>query len=293
MNSVVKYPVRVLSLLLLIIASLYWLVLVLACHPVTSFHIRRENHERVRRIYARGCRIGYAVFKLWGLRISSNHRLARLPVDRPIVLVASHHSSLDMCFLLGLLEDTFGGRNLRFVARPGLDKGIPTISYYIKQYCYSLSRAGAFKARHQKEDKRLMAEFSKRINQENGVLTIFPEGVKPRHLPEHSRPFITQGLSVILENMPNAVVVPLAIKGSGEFYSTPRKWRQVVRGVPRFGVGVKVSLLPPLEPSEYADNSALIQHCEELIHREYLRLKQGPLRLTYDATLDSDCEEVC
>lgn len=293
MNSVVKYPVRLLSLLLLMIASIYWLVLVLVCHPMTSFHITRQNHARVRRIYARSCRIGYAVFKLWGLRISSNHRLSRLPTDRPIVLVASHHSSLDMCFLLGLLEDAFGERNLRFVARPGLDRGIPTISYYIKQYCYSLSRAGVFKARHLKEDKLLMADFSKRMNQENGVLTIFPEGVKPRHLKEHSRPFITQGLRVILENMPDAVVVPLVIKGSGEFYSTPRKWRQLLRGVPRFGVSVKVALLSPLEPSDYTDNAALIQHCEELMHREYLRLQHEPLRLTYDAALDSDCEEVC
>lgn len=279
--------------MLLVMASLFWLGLVIVLHPVTYYLIKRGRHDQVRRAYARGSRAGYSIFKWWGLRISSNHAYMRFPEDRPIVLVASHHSSLDMCFLLGLLEHTFGARNLRFVSRPGLDKGIPTVSHYIKQYCFSLSRAGSFRARQVKEDKALMAEFCQVLNQQNGVLTIFPEGVKPRYLPEHSRPFITSGLSVILDSMPDALVVPIAIKGSGEFYSTPRRWKHLFRGMPRFGVAVRISMLPALEPSIYPDNASLIQHCEELIHREYQRLKQGPDHLTYDAATTSDYKEAC
>lgn len=273
--GVIRYPLKGLSLLLLVIAAVYWLAVVSVVHPLVRLNVRLGRHDAVRRVVGRGSRVGYSVFRLWGMRIASNHAHVRLPENRPIVLVASHHSSLDMCFLLGLLQDAFGRRNLRFVSRPGLDKGIPTISHYIKQYCYSLSSAGDFKARRQKEDKLLMGAYCRQLNAENGVLTIFPEGIKPRSQPEHSRHFSTTGLSVILDNMPDALIVPLAIKGTGEFYCTPRKWSHFLRGVPRFGVSVKVSMLPPLEPADYPDSVALIRHCEALIHREYGRLKQG------------------
>lgn len=290
MEGITRYPERILSFSLLVVAALFWLVLLLMTDPVLRLLVRRKNTNAVRKFIGSGARFGFSIFKLWGLKVTSNQASVRLPSDRPIIFVASHHSSLDMCFLLGILEKTIGNRNLRFVARPGLDRGIPIISYYIKSYCYSLGSAGAYKARKQKQDKVLMALFSQKMNAENGVLTIFPEGIKPRNLAEHSRTFNTSGLSVIIENMPDALVVPLAIKGTGEFYCTPRKWKHLFSGFPRFGISIKVSLLPALEQSDYSDMGALINHCEALIHKEYHRLKRDENAIT--SKCDAGWEEV-
>lgn len=277
MNRLKSMGAASVSLLLSGIASFYWTLILLSNHWRVHHHITHRHHDYVRTLYGRWARRGYAVFRLWGVRVRSNHAYVKVPENRPVIVVSSHHSSLDMVFLLGLLQDTFGRRNLRFVSRPGLDSGIPVISPYIKHYCYSLSRAGRFLAREQREDKIHMAEFCQRMNAEKGVVTIFPEGVKPRGQPEHSRTFIRSGLNLMLENMPDAIVLPLAIKGTGEFYSTPRRWKHVWKGFPRFGVQMEFSLLPPLEPRDYPSADAVIAHCEAQIHREYARMRHGKL----------------
>lgn len=277
MKSLKRAGGRGLSLILAAIAAVYWMFILIIAHPLVRYRLSREQHDVVRTVIGRWALRGCAVFRLWGVRVCSNHPYVRVPLDRPVIVVSSHHSSLDMVFLLGLLQNTFGHRNLRFVSRPGLDKGIPVISQYIKRYCYSLSRAGRFRARQQREDRIHMAEFCQRMNAENGVVTIFPEGVKPRGQPEHSRTFIRTGLSVMLENMPDAIVLPLVIKGTGEFYSTPRRWKHLWRDFPKFGVSMEFSLLPALEPRDYRDPEALISHCESQIHREYARLRHGKI----------------
>lgn len=301
MNQFGRLPLKLFSFLLLMLAAVFWLLLVSGVHVGVRYHYRRNNHAGVRRWVGRGCRLGIGAFRLWGLRVSSNHESIEFPAERPIVLVSSHHSSLDMCFLLGLLENAFGDRNLRFVSRPGLDRGLPTISFYIKQYCYSLGSAGAFKARRKKEDRLHMAQYCQQMNRDNGVVTIFPEGVKARELPEHSGSFNPNGLRLMLENMPDAVVVPLAIKGSGDFYCTPRQWKHLLQGVPQFGVSVKLSMLPPLEPRNYASKAALIAHCETLISNEYERLSHGKeipvdadrYMSVGDEAAETDFEEAC
>ncbi len=299
MSRLTKMVETLASLPLTLLAYIHWLLILVGTHGLFRYHIRRLQHDAVRTRIGFWSRCGYNVFRLWGLRVRFHQAPMRLPEDRPVIVVSSHHSSLDMVFLLGLLQDTFGRRNLRFVSRPGLDEGIPVISTYIKHYCYSLSRVGRFRARDQKEDRIHLAEFCQRMNAEKGVVTIFPEGVKPRGEAEHCRPFSRTGLTVMLDNMPDAIVLPLVIKGTGEFYSTPRRWKHIVQKFPRFGVTMEFSLLQPLEPAEHENAEAVISHCERLIHREYAKLRKGVAvstdmpALVSNENTELDVEEAC
>lgn len=132
-----------------------------------------------------------------------------LPTDRPLIFVANHQSMFDIPPIIWFLRR----HTPIFISKIELAHGIPAVSY-------NLRHSGAALI-HREDGKQAIAEIARlgtRIGQRNESAVIFPEGT--RSASGVLRPFAVAGVSVLLKKAPGALVVPIAIQGTGRF--TPR-----------------------------------------------------------------------
>lgn len=188
------------------------------------------------------------ILGLWGTRVIVNSsNMKHLDPKRPTLFVCSHHSSLDTFLLVKHLQKHLGDRKIAFISRSGLDNWIPAVSFYIRQYCYSIPRrnktikptASVLKAR-----ENSLSKFARQIDTEGNAVILFPEGVKNYSKGEHNSVFHRNGLRLMLENMPNAQIVPIGIAGTGLFYSTPRCLKNLRYDRPQFNRCIQIEVLP-------------------------------------------------
>lgn len=133
-------------------------------------------------------------------------QLTDLPTDRPIIFVANHQSMFDISPIIWFLRR----HTPTFVSKVELAHGIPGVSY-------NLRKSGAALI-DRKDAKQAIVEISrlgKLIQQENLSAVIFPEGT--RSASGQMRPFVTGGVATLLKRAPAALVVPIAIRGTGHF----------------------------------------------------------------------------
>ncbi len=132
-----------------------------------------------------------------------------LPTDRPIIFVANHQSMFDISPIEWFLRD----HRPIFISKIELGKGIPSISY-------NLQKSGAALI-DRKDSKQAMLEIGRlgsHIRANNFSAVIFPEGT--RSSDGQLKSFATGGIAILLKKAPNALVVPIAIVGTGHFNPT-------------------------------------------------------------------------
>ena len=142
---------------------------------------------------------------LTGSRISFR-LLTEPPTNRPIIFVANHQSTFDIPPIIWFLRRY----TPVFVSKKELARGIPAVSY-------NLRRSGAALI-DRNDTKQAIGEISrlgKFIREHNYSAMIFPEGT--RSPSGQMRPFAAGGVAVLLKRAPNALVVPIAIRGTGHF----------------------------------------------------------------------------
>lgn len=131
---------------------------------------------------------------------------AELPDGRPIIFTANHQSMFDIPGMIWFLRKY----HPLFVSKIELAKGIPGISYNL--------RVGGAALIDRKDGKQAIIEIArlgKRIHDSKGAAAIFPEGT--RSASTKMKPFQIGGLSALLKKAPDALVVPVAIQGTGAF----------------------------------------------------------------------------
>lgn len=152
-----------------------------------------------------------------------------LPFDRPLLIVSNHQSMFDISAIGWMLRK----HHPKYVAKKSLEYGIPSISYNIRHGgSVAIDRGDARQAMKALED------FGQYINERNFAACIFPEGTRSKD--GHLREFKTLGLLKLLQSMPDALVVPVAVQG---FWKLER-YR--LKPVP-FGVPLRCTLLEPIE----------------------------------------------
>jgi 1-acyl-sn-glycerol-3-phosphate acyltransferase len=129
-----------------------------------------------------------------------------LPTNQTMIFVANHQSMFDICGIVWYM------RNFTplFISKKELSKGIPSISYNL--------RVGNAALIDRKDPKQAIGEiikFANFIKKNNFSGVIFPEGTRSR--TGHLKPFATGGVSALLKKCPEAMVVPIAIWGTGKF----------------------------------------------------------------------------
>lgn len=131
-----------------------------------------------------------------------------LPTDRPIIFVANHQSMFDISPIIWFLRR----HTPTFVSKVELAHGIPGVSYNLRK-----SGAALIDRKDPKQAIVEIARLGKLIQQHNLSAMIFPEGTRTRSATGEMRPFVTGGVATLLKRAPNALVVPIAIRGTGHF----------------------------------------------------------------------------
>lgn len=155
----------------------------------------------------------------------------QIPQGRPVIFVANHQSLYDIPPLIWHLRK----HHAKFISKKELAKGIPSISF-------NLRHGGAANI-DRKDAKQAVSEILKlgeRMHMSGWSAVIFPEGTRSRD--GNIRSFATAGIAALLKKAPEALVVPVAIKGC---------WRFTSNGTFPLQFGEKMSwtVLAPIEPA--------------------------------------------
>ncbi len=176
-----------------------------------------------------------------------------LPVDRPIVFVSNHQSMYDIPPLIYYLRK----HHAKFISKIELTHGIPSISFNLKY--------GGGANINRKDSKQAIAEIlklTKKMNQNNWSTVIFPEGTRAKSAK--LKPFAVGGIATILRNVPNALIVPIAIHDS---------WKMVQYGMFPLNTFTKMTwtVLKPVEPHG-KDIDQVVLEVENLIRTTLTKL---------------------
>lgn len=278
------------NLIITVCVASVFLVLITLADPVVKIVNLFGSQRLAKNLTCRTARLVQWLPRAWGTRFhfhlnanrstdieAETEASSRLSADqwgddKPIIFVSSHHSCFDIVLLTTVLGEMLGGRQFSFISRSGLDKYIPLISFYLRQFCFSLPRfKGGDRAQYQREMQSMLADFAANQACRKGAVVIFPEGVKDVTEAEHNAPFRRNGLRILLQQMPDAVLVPVAITGTRDFYTTGRKLSQLLHQLPKFSTDIQLSILPAVEADTIEKK---IDRAEMQIAREYSRLKQ-------------------
>jgi 1-acyl-sn-glycerol-3-phosphate acyltransferase len=179
-----------------------------------------------------------------------------LPVNRPVIFIANHQSMYDIPPLIWFLRKY----HAKFISKIELTRGIPSISYNLKY--------GGGANIDRKDSKQAIAEILKlgeRLKLHNWSAVIFPEGTRSRD--GKLKQFAVGGVATLLKRCPDALIVPIAIKGS---------WKLVQYGTFPLSFGEKMSwtVLRPIENSG-KPLEEIVGMAEEAIRVELSRIKSG------------------
>ncbi len=127
----------------------------------------------------------------------------KLPVNKPVIIVSNHQSMWDIPPIIWFLRSL----HPKFISKKELGKGVPTISYNLKN--------GGSVLIDRKNPEQATEEIKKiahYISKHNRAVVIFPEGTRSRDgIP---KPFKQKGLLTLFENAPGACVIPVSISNS-------------------------------------------------------------------------------
>lgn len=170
---------------------------------------------------------------LIGVRYTFENR-ELIPKDVPIIFVSNHQSMYDTVGLNWYLRRF----HCAFVTKKELGKGIPGVSYYIRNSkCVQIDRNNPKQAIPQ---IKALAEY---IQQNNRSAIIFPEGTRSK--TGEPKEFAQSGLKILYKYAPSAYVVPISINNS---------WKIVQYGSLPLSLGHHLffAVHAPLKVSDYS-----------------------------------------
>lgn len=165
------------------------------------------------------------------------------------IVVANHQSMYDIPPLIWCLREI----HPKFISKIELGKGIPSISYNLK-YGGSV----LIDREDKKSAVKAIAKFAKRICHNKQAAVIFPEGTRSRD--GKLKPFRENGLKTLIENCPNAIIVPVSIENS---------WQLQKNGMFPLPLGVKIrfKVHQPIEAQVHTFKQ-IFEYCKEEIEEE-------------------------
>lgn len=168
---------------------------------------------------------------------------------RSLILVSNHQAIFDIPFKFW----HFRRYSTKFVAKKELSKNVPAASYHLHHGGHAL-----IDRKDKNQALEAIAEMGRKAEKKRNAAVIYPEGSRSRN--GKLRDFKLAGLAKLLETMPSALVVPIAIEGSWELL------KYNFAPIP-FGVRCKMTVLEPIEPQGLSPQDVL-NYCEKQIRRQ-------------------------
>ena len=176
------------------------------------------------------------------------------------IVVSNHQSIFDIC----LLYTSFYRAAPRFIAKKQLAASVPAVATILRN-------DGSALIDRSSPDQALseIKRFASFISAQGVAAVIFPEGTRSRD--GKMKPFKKRGFLTLLENAPDAMIVPVAIENSWKY-----SFRQ--KGPSPLGVPILATILPEVARTgaEGAkEANAILRECEEAIEAELSRMRRG------------------
>lgn len=241
MQKIISYPISIIYYLL------FGLVL-LIFHPIQWVCLRFFGYQ------AHKVSVDYLNFflvkctNMVGTRYKIEH-LETVPKGVPLIFVANHQSMYDIIGMIWFMR----AFHCKFVSKKELGKGIPSVSYNL--------RNGGSALIDRKDPKQAIPTIKKLadyIEKNNRTAVIFPEGTRSK--TGEPKEFAQNGLKILCKYAPSAYIVPISINNS---------WKMVRFGFFPVGLGnnLKFTIHKALKVSDYAFDD-LIQQTETTIKKE-------------------------
>ena len=128
------------------------------------------------------------------------------PPGKNVIFIANHQSTYDIPPLIWKLRNY----HMKFVSKKELGRGIPSISY-------NLRNGGSILIDREKPKEAInsIKNFGKFLSKKNFSVLIFPEGTRSKN--GKVKKFHRSGLKTLIKNIPDAKIVPISIKNSWKF----------------------------------------------------------------------------
>ncbi len=184
--------------------------------------------------------------KIIGTRIRFNPARCMLEHNRPLIVVSNHQSMFDIPCEFWY----FRKFHVKFVAKKELAKGAPSASFHLRNGFHAI-----IDRKDGNQAVKAITDMAIRAEERKFAALIYPEGSRSRD--GKLKEFKLRGLATLLENMPSALVVPMAVDGSWQL--VPRKY-----GYIPFGLRYEMTMLEPIEPNGLTPETVLAM-CEAQI----------------------------
>ena len=171
-------------------------------HPIQVFCLRWINLNAQKKVVDILNFFLLRCLNLLGTRIIFKNA-ETLPEKGTLIFAANHQSTYDIPPLIWYLRKY----HPKFVAKKELGKGLPSISYHL--------RNGGNVLIDRKDpiaSIEAIANFAKNVQQKNWSVVIFPEGTRTRN--GQPKKFQRAGLRSLISHIPEAVLVPICINNS-------------------------------------------------------------------------------
>jgi 1-acyl-sn-glycerol-3-phosphate acyltransferase len=238
MQKLISYPISIIyylcfGLTLVIFHPIQWV-----CFRIFGYQAHKKSVDYLN-LFLVGCtRIVGTTYKFTNVET--------VPKGVPIIFVSNHQSMYDIIAMIWFLRRF----HCKFVSKKELGKGIPSVSYNL--------RNGGSALIDRKDPKQAIPEIKKLgdyIEANNRSAVIFPEGTRSK--TGQPKPFSQTGLKILCKSAPSAYVVPVSINNS---------WKMVKFGFFPLGLGNRLTFVmhKPLKVSEY-DFNDLIEKAESAV----------------------------
>lgn len=190
---------------------------------------------------------------IYGLRVLGAkitfRGLEKIPLGRPIIIVANHQSTLDIPPVIVAFREN----HPKFISKIELGKGIPSISYNLRH-----GGSVLIDRKNPRQSVKDILMLGKHIEENNYAACIFPEGTRTKD--GKVKPFMPAGVASLVKASPSALIVPFAISGNYELMKHgyfPMK----------LGVHLQYTVFEAIDPKG-KDINEVVQQIEEMIRKE-------------------------
>jgi 1-acyl-sn-glycerol-3-phosphate acyltransferase len=174
----------------------------------------------------------------------------QLDATQPVIIVSNHQSMADIPPIMWY----FRKHHVKFVSKKELGKGIPSVSYNLRQ-----GGSALIDRKNPRQAIVAIRKFADYIETNNRAAVIFPEGTRSRD--GKPKPFHTKGLETLIKHIPSAVIIPITINNS---------WKTLRYGTFPMGIGNHLIFKAhkPIKAGDFNSTEALLEHIETTIKKD-------------------------
>jgi 1-acyl-sn-glycerol-3-phosphate acyltransferase len=199
MQKIISYPLSLIAILMFLITLIVFHPIQWICLNIFGYHAHKKSVDLLNLFLLK---IGYILFNTFKIEGQEN-----IPVGVPIIFVANHQGMYDIIGIIWFLRKF----HPKFVSKTELGKGIPSVSYNLRN-----GGSVLIDRKNPKQAIPTIIGLSQYIEKHKRSAVIFPEGTRSK--TGEPKEFAQTGLKLLCKYAPSAYMVPISINNSWKFF---------------------------------------------------------------------------